>query len=66
MFILYILFKSVSSLISFNAELRTIKGKEVLNHSNCLYFFPEYLTETASGFMDKIVRIITDKHNICF
>lgn len=48
MFILLILFKSMVSLISFNAELPTVKGKKVLNHGNCLYFLPEYVTDTAS------------------
>lgn len=34
-------------LMSFDAELPTISGREVLNHDKSLYVLPENMTETA-------------------
>lgn len=47
MVILFFSFKSMVSLISFDAEFPKTRGREVLNHSKCLYFLTEYITEPA-------------------
>lgn len=61
MLTLFFSFKSMVSLISFDAELPKTRGREVLNQSKCCIFSQNISVNQLEYFMNKIVKIITVK-----
>lgn len=66
MLILFFSFKSMVSLISFDAELPKTRGREVLSHSKCCISSQNISLNQLEYFMNKIVKIITVKYKVHF